>query len=152
MQPSLSDPHMLDTVRPFADKGIPSEAALATQFPRAAALANIAAKGAKGDNGVLNKIGRWFGNFISVRRTDNDLGSGTEATLAHAERRISAGDLTGAVAYLDALPPAAQTAMGPWLDAARARVALDAATLQISEQALTTMGTIENAPATGGGL
>ena len=152
VQSSISDPHVLDTVRPFADKGIPSEAELATQFPHAAAIANIAAKGAKGDNGVLSKISHWFGNFISVRRTDSELGTGTEATLAHAERRINAGDLAGAVAYLDALPTPAQTAMGSWLDAARARTALDAATLQISEQALTALGNVQNAPVAGGGL
>ena len=158
VQSQLANPHLLDAVRPFAERGIPSRVALATQFPHVAATANIAAKAANGDKGPLAQLRHSLGAFISVRRTDTTAnGVGVEATLAHAEAHIDAGDLAGAVGYLNGLPMPAQTAIKPWLDQARARVALDAATRRISEQALGALGQSStdsaNAdPAAGGAL
>ena len=142
-QSSLNNPHLFDAVRPFADRGIPSKVALATQFPHVAATANIAAQAANGDKGAVAKFVRSLGTMmnISVRRTDAGPNSvGVEATLARAEARMGAGDLAGAVSYLGGLPAPAQAAIKPWLDKARARVALDAATRQISETALGSLG------------
>ena len=150
VQSQLSNPRVLDAVRPFADKGVPSKVTLAAQFPRVAATANIAAKAATGGNGPLAKIGRFFGHFISMRRTDAaPNGQGVEATLVHAETSLNAGDLAGAVTYLGTLPAPAQTAIKPWLDQARARVALDTATRQISNAALGQLGQANGDPAGG---
>ncbi len=150
VQSSLANPHVLDAVRPFADKGIPSKVTLAAQFPHVAAAANIAAKTANGDKGPLAKLSHFFGQFISVRRTDAaPNGQGVEATLVHAEASMNAGDLAGAVTYLGSLPAPAQTAIKPWLDQARARVALDNATRQISTAALGQLGQTSDATAGG---
>jgi hypothetical protein len=142
-QSSLDNPHLFDAVRPFADRGLPSKATLATQFPHVAATANIAAQAANGDKGPLAKLLRSLGNLmsLSVRRTDaGPRGVGVEATLARAEAHMDTGDLAGAVSDLNSLPPPAQAAIKPWLDKARARVALDNATRQISEAAFGTLG------------
>jgi len=142
-QASLSTPHLFDAVRPFADRGLPSKATLATQFPHIAATANIAAQAANGGKGPLAKLFRSLGDLmsISVRRTDAGPGGvGVEATLAHAEAHMDSGDLAGAVSDLNSLPAPAQTAIRPWLDKARARVALDNATRQINEAAFATLG------------
>jgi len=153
VQSQLANPHLLDPVRPFAEHGLPSRVALATQFPHVAATANIAAKAANGDKGPLAQLRHSLGAFISVRRTDTSAnGVGVEATLAHAEAHIDAGDLAGAVGYLNGLPLPAQTAIKPWLDQARARVALDAATRRISEQALGSLGQSSTDSAAGGAL
>lgn len=150
VQSSLANPHVLDAVRPFADKGIPSKVTLAAQFPHIAATANIAAKTANGNKGPLARLSHFFGTFISVRRTDAaPNGQGVEATLVHAEASMSAGDLAGAVTYLNSLPAPAQTAIKPWLDQARARVALDNATRQISTSALGQLGQAGDATAGG---
>ncbi len=152
VQSQLANPHVLDAVRPFADHGIPSRVALATQFPHVAATANIAAKAANGEKGPLAQLRHSLGAFISVRRTDTAAsGVGVEAILARAEAHIEAGDLAGGVGYLNGLPMPAQTAIKPWLDQARARVALDAATRRISEQALGALGQ-SNDPSAGGAL
>ncbi len=150
VQSSLANPHVLDAVRPFADKGIPSKVTLAAQFPHVAAVANIAAKAANGDKGPLAKLSHFFGGFISVRRTDAaPNGQGVESTLVHAEASMNAGDLAGAVTYLNSLPAPAQTAIKPWLDQARARVMLDNATRQISNAALGQLGQTGDAAAGG---
>lgn len=142
-QSTLDNPRLFDAVRPFAERGIPSKATLATQFPHVAATANIAAQAANGDKGPLAKLFHSLGNLmnISVRRTDAGPRSvGVEATLAHAEAHMDSGDLAGAVSDLNSLPAPAQAAIKPWLDKARARVALDNATRQISEAAFGTLG------------
>ncbi|MDI7776156.1 mitofilin family membrane protein [Asticcacaulis sp. EMRT-3] len=154
-EPSLDNPALAATLRPYAEKGVSSAVTLAVRFPAAAAKANIAARAASGKNSFFDHVRNLLGAFISVRRTDNISGQGTEAILARAENRLNLGDLRGALGYLSALPPAAHDAMKPWLDAAQARLLVDDTTRQISETAmnrLNQLNTGNNAPANGGVL
>ena len=155
VEPALNDPAVAVTLRPYAEKGVPSEVALAVTFPSIAARANIAAKADDGKNGLFDKIRHAIGGFISVRRIDNPGGQGAEAILERAEIRLNGGDLKGAVAYLDTLPPSAQKALSPWLEQARARVLVDDATRRISETALNHLSQMTNttpAPLNNGGV
>ena len=155
VEPALNDPAVAVTLRPYAEKGVPSEVALAVTFPSIAARANIAAKADDGKNGLFDKIRHAIGGFISVRRIDNPGGQGAEAILERAEIRLNGGDLKGAVAYLDTLPPSAQKALSPWLEEARARVLVDDTTRRISETALNRLSQMTNAtvaPLTNGGV
>ncbi|HTN42096.1 MAG TPA: mitofilin family membrane protein [Asticcacaulis sp.] len=155
VEPALNDPAVAATLRPYAEKGVPSEVALAVTFPSVAARANIAAKADDGKAGILDKIRHAIGGFISVRRIGNPGGQGAEAILERAEIRLISGDLKGAVAYLDTLPPSAQRALSPWLEQARARVLVDDTTRRISEAALNRLSQMTNAttaPLTNGGV
>jgi hypothetical protein len=154
-EPALNDPAVVATLRPYAEKGVPSEVALAVTFPSVAARANIAAKADDGKSGILDKIRHAIGGFISVRRVGNPGGQGAEAILERAEIRLNGGDLKGAVAYLDTLPPSAQRALSPWLEQARARVLVDDTTRRISETALNHLSQMTNAstaPLNNGGV
>jgi len=144
-EPALNDPALAATLRPYAEKGVPSAVALAVTFPSVAARANIAAKADDGKDGILDKIRHAIGGFISVRRVGNPGGQGAEAILERAEIRLNGGDLKGAVAYLDALSPPAQKALSPWLEQARARVLVDDATRRLSETALNRLSQMTNA-------
>ena len=155
VEPALNDPAVAAALRPYAEKGVPSEVALAVTFPSVAARANIAAKADDGKAGILDKIRHAIGGFISVRRIGNPGGQGAEAILERAEIRLISGDLKGAVAYLDTLPPSAQRALSPWLEQARARVLVDDTTRRISEAALNRLSQMTNAttaPLTNGGV
>ena len=155
VEPALNDPAVAAALRPYAEKGVPSEVALAVTFPSVAARANIAAKADDGKTGILDKIRHAIGGFISVRRIGNPGGQGAEAILERAEIRLNAGDLKGAVAYLDTLPPSAQKALSPWLEQARARVLVDDTTRRISETALNRLSQMTNAttaPLSNGGV
>lgn len=136
VEPTLDDPSLIASLRPFAEKGVPSVVTLAIEFPRVAAKANIAAKAVSNDSSVINHLKHVLGSFISIRRTDNILGQGSEATILHAETLLNQGDLKGAVAYLSLLKPEVQTAIKPWLDQAKARILIDDTTRRISETAL----------------
>jgi hypothetical protein len=152
-EPVLNDPALSATLRPYAEKGVPSAISLAVAFPAAAKQANIAAKADDGKHGLLDKLRHLIGEVISVRRITG--GQGTDAILTRAETRLDSGDLKGAVAYLDTLSPAAQKAILPWLEQARARVLVDDTTRRLSETALNRLSQMTSpaaTPLTNGGV
>lgn len=136
VEPAFDNPALTAPLRAVADKGVPSETQLAVEFPQAAMKANIAAKAASDADTMFNRARHAMGSFISVRRTDKPNCKGTQGALQCAEARLNAGDLTGALTYLGTLPPAAQTAMKPWLDKAKARNLVDGHTQRITQLAL----------------
>ena len=154
VEPALGDPGLTAPLRPYAEHGVPSEVALAVDFPAVAARANIAAKADGSDKGLWAKLQHALGSFISIRRTDRDDGQDVDTLLHRAESRLNIGDLHGAVANLNALPTSAQTAIKPWLDMARARLLVDDTTQHVSEVALTRLSQSSDqpAPAAGGVL
>lgn len=139
-EPTIDDPSLTAALRPFAEKGVPSEVTLAVRFPAYAARANTAAQTHNGKTGFFDRIAQGLAGLISVRRTDNLDGQGAQAILARAENRLNQGDLHGAVGYLTALSPAAHDAMKPWLDQAQARLLVDDTTRRISERAMSRLG------------
>lgn len=139
-EPTIDDPSLTAALRPFAEKGVPSEVTLAVRFPAYAARANTAAQTHNGKTGFFDRIAQGLAGLISVRRTDNLDGEGAQAILARAENRLNQGDLHGAVGYLTALSPAAHDAMKPWLDQAQARLLVDDTTRRISERAMSRLG------------
>jgi hypothetical protein len=139
-EPTIDDPSLTAALRPFAEKGVPSEVTLAVRFPAYAAKANTAAQTHNGKTGFFDRIAQGLAGLISVRRTDNLDGEGAQAILARAENRLNQGDLHGAVGYLTALSPAAHDAMKPWLDQAQARLLVDDTTRRISERAMSRLG------------
>ena len=154
VEAGIDDPSLVAALRPYAEKGVPSEVTLAVKFPAVAARANSAAQADDGKDDLFSKLKHALGGFVSVRRTDNVNGQGSEAILQRAEIRLNTGDLKGVVAYLNTLSPAAQKALSPWLDQARARVLVDDTTRHISESALNRLSqtTATDAPLRNGGV
>lgn len=134
VEKGLSDLSLIAPLRPLAQKGVPSEIALALDFPNWAAKARIAAA-AKTDNGFLSRLFNTLGGLFSIRRVDAGA-RGPDATLLQAQTRLDEGDLAGALSILDTLPPAAQTAIRPWLVNAGNRVLVDTTTRRITVDAL----------------
>ncbi|MFT4076571.1 MAG: hypothetical protein QM647_13690 [Asticcacaulis sp.] len=153
IEPALNDPALSASLRPYAEKGVPSAISLAVAFPAIAARSSGAAQADDGKHGVLDNIRHFLGGFVHIRRIDGAQGS--DATLLNAENRLNSGDLKGALAYIDTLPPSAQKALSPWLEQARARVLVDDATRRISETTLSRLSQLTNtqaAPTNGGVL
>ena len=136
VEATVDDPAAIALLRPYAEKGVPSEVSLAVEFPGVAARANIAAKRMSGGDSLVAKVLHAM-NFISVRHIDAIDGDGPEAILQRAETRLNVGDLHGAVGYLVKLPPEAQAAIKPWMGRAQARLSVDDATQRLTEGALT---------------
>ncbi len=154
VMPGLDDPTLVAPLTPYAEKGVPTVVDLALRFPQAARYANIASRNDNGDNSLMTRALHALGSIISIRRTDNPDGQGTQAILARAQNHLNSGDLNGAVGYLDTLKPAAHKAMEPWLADARARLLVDDTTQRVAESALGRMAQTSADPAatTGGAL
>jgi hypothetical protein len=123
-------------LRPLAETGVPSRAALAAEFDAAAARASVAARAPGEGGGVVDRILHALSAVVSIRRVAETTGNAPDAVLARAERQAAEGDLTGAAATLRALPPGAASAMGEWRARAQQRVALDQHLANIRAQAL----------------
>ena len=149
VEPGLDDPNVLAPLRPYADKGVPTVVDLAVRFPSEAAKANIAARNDGGDNSLLTRALHFMGSFVSIRRTDDVTGQGTQAVLQHAENSLNGGDLAAAVASLETLKPAPHKALEPWLAEAHARLLVDDTTQRVAASALNRLaGVTATAPAT----
>ena len=82
---------------------------------------------------------------VTVRRTGEVTGAGTEAILARSEARLDGGDLLAAVAEFSTLTGAAADVAAPWLDLARTRIAVEAALAGLEAYAVSRVATIDEA-------
>ncbi len=73
---------------------------------------------------MLDQILYAVSRVIDIRRVDGT-GGGADAAIARAQRQADAGDLAGAIAALDRLPPAAREPLAPWRAQAADRLAID---------------------------
>ena len=119
-----------------AERGAPSRMALAASFPDYAARAASAARAPGDGAGVLDRIGYALSRVVTLRRVGDVPGEGLDAVLAKAEQQVEDGDLTTALATLEALPPAGKDALGPWRDRAERRARIDRNIAEVRAQAL----------------
>jgi hypothetical protein len=75
-------------------------------------------------------------SLVTVRRIEGADQTPAEGAVGGAERALASGDLAGAVATLDGLSGPSRAAAQPWLQMAKARLAVEAALRQV-EAALT---------------
>ena len=95
--------------------------------------------------GWLDEILRRLAAVVTVRRTGEVSGSGTEAVLARAESRLDGGDLAAAVAELLTLTGAPAAAAADWLEFARARLDVEAALAGLEAYAVSRVASIGGA-------
>jgi uroporphyrinogen-III synthase len=125
-------------LRPLAEKGVASRAALAAGFPAMAkaALADDVADDSIGER-VLGRIRA----LISLRRVGADVpGDSAEAKLARAEAALHAGDLAKAVDLVKSLPPQTGRATSAWLARASAHLAAQRAVDGLAAEGVALLG------------
>ncbi len=130
----------LRALRPLAETGAPTVAALAAEYPDAAARAAVASRAHAQGEGVIARIAQAFAAIVTIRRVDQVEGPGVDAVLARAERRVDAGDLSGAIGELSGLPPAGQDAMAAWRVRAQRRAEIDRRVAAVRAAALADLG------------
>ena len=96
-------------------------------------------------DGWMGETLRRLAVVVTVRRTGEVSGSGTEAVLARAESRLDGGDLTAAVAELSMLADAPAAAAANWLESAWARLDVDAAVTGLEAYAVSRVAAIGGA-------
>lgn len=123
-------------LRPLAEQGAPTRAALAGEFPAAASRAARAARGQDEGSGFLASLSRAIGSIFSLRRIGGLEGEEPDAVLARAERRVDQGDLEGALAQLQSLPAPARQALADWTARAERRVEIERRVNALRSEAL----------------
>ncbi len=121
----MPDSSLVAGLRPLAETGAPTRAALAAEFPDVAARAARAAHAPKPNASFLARAFAALGSLITVRRVDDFGGNSPDAILTRAERSVDNGDIEGALQQLRALPPGAQAATADWRDRAQRRVDIE---------------------------
>ena len=105
----------------FAEAAPPTEPALRLSFEEAARAARAASEASRDGQGVLDSAVTRLSGLVTVRRGQEVVwGDAAAAEIERARRALDAGDLDGALARLARLPAAAQEAMRPWAEQARA--------------------------------
>jgi hypothetical protein len=126
------------TLRPLAESGVASRAALSGDFASVArnAMADDLADDSFGQR-VLGKLKA----LVSLRRVGADVpGDTVEAKLARAEAALKDGDLAKAVDLVKSLPPQSARAATDWLTRAEARLAAQQAVDQLAAEGVALLG------------
>ena len=124
-----------------AATGVPTLPQLRETFDRTADEVVRAGEVPDGLSGWLERtISRVF-SIVTIRRADGMVDGNTpSAILARAGMRLRTGDLPEAVSEMAGLEGRAAAAAAKWLDAARARLAIDTAIADATAKALAAIG------------
>lgn len=123
-------------LRPYAETGAPSRAALAAEFDNAAIKASVAARDPGERAGFFARMRHALSAIVTIRQVGSTTGPGPDAVLARADAAVEEGDIAGALKILRELPPKGAQAMSAWAAKAQQRVAVDRQVAAIRAQAL----------------
>lgn len=114
--------------------GVPSLAMLKEAFPEAARSAISASIRTQPDASMLDRFGAFLRSQSGARSLTPREGNDADAVLSRAEAALRSGDVSGALAEIDALTGEAQADMAAWATMARSRIeAIDAVTALAGE-------------------
>lgn len=130
-------------LRPLAETGAPTRAALSAEFPDVATRAAAASRGPTPDAGVLARVGGALSALITLRRVDDLTGGSPDAILARAERRAADGDIEGALQQMRALPEGGQRATAAWRERAARRLEIERRIAALRTAALRDLATAQ---------
>lgn len=123
----------LSALDAWAAEGVPPRAELQRRFAGVKKAALHAAPRPDGGASLIDRFMESASSVVRIHRLDGGGEAGPGAALAKMEEHVRTGDLKAATAAADALPQPSREAIAPWLEQARARLALDAALADISD-------------------
>jgi hypothetical protein len=98
---------------------------LADEFETLAGRAAVAARDPGRNADFLARLRHALSSIVSIRQVGSTQGQSPDAVLGRAQKLLNEGDIEGAVATTERLPPAAQAVLSPWRAAAERRVEVD---------------------------
>jgi len=138
-----ADGGRLSALRPFADSGAPTPAALAASFAKIApGLAAAAAP--PSDEGVIDRLLDHLRKLVRVRRVGEAAGEDAEAVAPRIAAALARGDLAAALDAYKGLPDAARQAGRDWAETAAARQAAGAAAEGLRADAVARLAAARN--------
>ena len=120
-------------LRPFAEKGVATKAALAARFGQVGDAIIAATTNANPNAGFFERLMASIGSLVTVRPTGPVEGNDPAAIVSRMQAAVDAGDLAQALSERDSLPAAGQEASQDWAAAAKSRVTVDALIARIAQ-------------------
>ncbi len=128
----------LSDLREHAERGVRTGRQLRDRFDGLVDRLLEEAEGKGG--GIWESTKKRLSGLVKVRRTGNISGDDLEAVIARAEYQLDAGDLTAAVEELEKLPGDSRPSAQGWIDAAKAKLAVEQAMKKLEQRALAGSG------------
>jgi hypothetical protein len=124
---------------PYGDKGMPTLAALRSEFEEAAAELDLRTPVPEG-TGTVDRLLQSARGLVEVRPAHPTEGSDPGAVVARIRGALAAGDLKQALAEWDALPADAKAKTEAWQKQAAARLTADELVARLRSNALSRLG------------
>jgi len=115
----------IQSLRPFANTGVPSRAELTRNFPDVANAMLGSLNQADPNQGIFDRLTESALSLVKVRPVGNVEGEGPEAKIARMEDKLRNGDLKGAALEWDGLPEPAKAASADFKKSLDARVQVE---------------------------
>jgi hypothetical protein len=130
------DPKLLAPLAPFAAAGVPTTAALGKELSALIPSLLAAVGGAPHEGSFLEKLQANAGKLVRIHPTQEAPGSDPATVVERIEIKAGKSDITGALAELATLPPAARAPAAGWMDKAQAHSAAVEASRRLAADAL----------------
>ncbi len=121
-------------LKPFAEKGVPTKAALAAAFGQVGDAIVKASTQANPNAGLLDRILAGIGSLVTVRPAGPVAGDDPAAIVSRMRAAVDAGDFAKALKERDGLPAAGKEASAAWAATATDRVTIDGLIVKIAER------------------
>jgi len=138
-----ADDGKLSALRPFADAGAPTVAALGAAFAKIAPDLIAAATPPSGE-GVIDRLLDHMRKLVRVHKVGEVAGADVEALAPRIAAALVRGDLSAALDAYDRLPDAARQASRDWAKAAEARRAAGVAAQGLRADAVGRLAAAKN--------
>ncbi len=120
-------------LKPFADKGVPTKAALAAAFGTVGDAIVQATTEANPDAGFFQRLLTGIGTLVTVRPSGPVAGDDPAAIVSRMRAAVEAGDFATAISERGGLPEAGKAASADWAASAESRVTIDALIAKIAQ-------------------
>ena len=135
VKPLAADTAALALLEPFAAAGVPRAAMLAREFAQLTG-AMLQAAGTTRDGGLIDRLQANAERLVRIRPINEAPGDDPATVIARAEVKAAHGDLPGARAELESLPPAVRAPAAGWIKRAEAQEAALAAARSLADGAV----------------
>lgn len=119
------DDPAVQSLRPFANTGVPSRAELTRNFPDVANVMLDSLNQADPNQGIVDRLAQSALSLVKVRPVGNIEGEGADAKIARIEDKLRNGDLKGAALEWDGLPEPAKATSTDFKKSLDARVEVE---------------------------
>lgn len=121
----IPDDPAVQSLRPFANTGVPSRAELTRSFPDVANAMLDTLNQPDPNQGIFARLTDSALSLVKVHPVGNVEGEGPEAKIARMEDKIRNGDLKGAALEWDGVPDPAKAASGDYKKSLDARIQVE---------------------------